>query len=144
MTEGRTPVAADRHLPGVSRPPHDAADWADVAQTGLGLAMLAALAAFRIYQYWAYEVDDAFITIRSAHHFAAGHGFVYNPGGPRVEAHSSHLVWMLQVAAAWLTGGYGLLTTRVAGVMGFAACVVCAAGMARDLTLDEALEGSDP
>ena len=115
------------------RRPVGLADRWDLALAVLSVMALGALAAFRLYQYWAYEVDDAFITVRSAHNFAAGYGFVYNRGGPRVEAHSSHLVWMLQVAAAWLTGGYALLTTRVAGVLGFVACVLCSVGMARDL-----------
>lgn len=108
-------------------------EWVDMALTGLALTALGALAAFRVYQYWAYEVDDALITVRAAHNFAAGYGFVYNRGGPRVESHSSHLVWMLQVAVAWLTGGYALWMTRLAGVSGFAVSVLCAAGMARDL-----------
>jgi len=43
-------------------------------------------------------VDDANIFFRYAHNIAGGHGFVFNPGGERVEGFTS-LLWVLVCAA---------------------------------------------
>ena len=48
------------------------------------------------------QVDDAYITYRYAHNFAAGHGPVYNPG-ERVEGYTSPL-WLLLLTGGLIVG----------------------------------------
>jgi hypothetical protein len=64
-----------------------------------------------LFAYAAYErlklplvgIDDASIYFVFAKNFAEGHGFVYNPGGERVEGFTS-LLWTLIGAGAYRTG----------------------------------------
>ncbi len=73
--------------------------------------------------YWAYTVDDAYITLRQARNLVEGYGFVYNPGGPRVESYTNHLLFLWQ--ALWLAlGADGLFWTKVLGTMAGAATLV--------------------
>jgi arabinofuranosyltransferase len=62
-----------------------------------------------------YVADDAWITIRYAENLASGAGFVFNPGGPRVEGYSNPLLVSLE--ALGVTAGISALTvTRALGV----------------------------
>jgi hypothetical protein len=49
-------------------------------------------------------IDDANIFFVYARHFSAGHGFVFNPDGERVEGFTS-LLWVLAASAATTVGG---------------------------------------
>ena len=59
----------------------------------MGASLLGALAV----RYWAFTVDDAYISLRYARHLLAGQGLVFNPG-ERVEGFTS-LTWTLLSAA---------------------------------------------
>jgi len=52
-------------------------------------------------------VDDADITLTYARNLAEGHGYVYRPGGERVEG-STSLAWTLLCAGAYFVSGSGL------------------------------------
>ncbi len=65
-------------------------------------------------------VDDTYISMVYAKHFAAGHGIVFYPGGERIEGYTSPL-WMLFLAlAAWLKlplPGVAYLFSTIAGIL---------------------------
>lgn len=73
-----------------------------VARYTFILTVCAAATAYlwKIFLFSATGVDDANIFFVYAHNFAAGHGFVYNIGGERVEGFSS-LLWTLLCALAF-------------------------------------------
>ncbi|MBX7256841.1 MAG: hypothetical protein K1Y02_10795 [Candidatus Hydrogenedentes bacterium] len=48
-------------------------------------------------------IDDAYISFRYAQHFADGQGFVFNPGGERIEGFSNFL-WVVMLSALSLLG----------------------------------------
>ncbi|MDK2971655.1 MAG: arabinofuranosyltransferase [Candidatus Sumerlaeota bacterium] len=77
-------------------------------------------------------VDDALITIRQARNLVEGYGFVYNPGGPRVESYTNHLLFLWQALTLWL-GGNALTSTKLLGAAGSSALIVGAWLLARDL-----------
>lgn len=79
--------------------------------------------------YWSYTVDDAWITLRQARNLAEGHGFVYNPGGPRVESYTNHLLFLWQAFVIWL-GGDGLFWTKVLGIAAGVVTILGAAFLA--------------
>ena len=62
------------------------------------IGSIAALAIFLIAyaRLWPYVLDDTYISLRYAHHLAAGHGLVYNPG-ERVEGYTNFL-WTVLLA----------------------------------------------
>jgi hypothetical protein len=67
--------------------------------------------------------DDAWISVRYAENLADGEGFVWNPGGPRVEGFSNPLLVAIEAAAdavGWSAPG----AARLVGVTGGVACVV--------------------
>ncbi len=70
-----------------------------------------------------FVTDDAWISVRYAENLAAGEGFVWNPGGPRVEGASNPLLVAVEAAASW-AGWSALAAARVLGVLGGLACVV--------------------
>lgn len=83
---------------------------------------LAAIALCYLYHAHGYSsaigpavIDDAFITLRYARHFAAGHGLVYNIGEP-VEGYTSFL-WTLILAAVTRLGLDPLRTAQLFGVL---------------------------
>src|SRR5215213_6207072 len=59
--------------------------------------------------------DDAYITARYAENLAAGAGFTFNPGGPRVEGYSNPLLLSLEAFCAML-GLPAIEVARAAGV----------------------------
>ncbi|WP_091108819.1 hypothetical protein [Geodermatophilus dictyosporus] len=67
--------------------------------------------------------DDAWISVRYAENLAAGEGFVWNPGGPRVEGFSNPLLVAVEALVSW-AGGSAPAAARVLGVVGGLACVV--------------------
>lgn len=65
--------------------------------------------------------DDCFITFRYGKHIAAGHGYVWNPGGERVEGGTS-IAWTMLNAAAIRAGldpvGFSRILALVASALG--------------------------
>lgn len=59
--------------------------------------------------------DDAWITARYAENLADGHGFVWNPGGPRVEGFSNPLLVYVE-AIAHLAGISSIAAARAVGI----------------------------
>lgn len=59
--------------------------------------------------------DDAWISVRYAENLAAGHGFVWNPGGEPTEGFSNPLLVAVE-AAVHLAGGSAVGAARVLGV----------------------------
>jgi len=95
--------------------------WAFVGAMGV----VAALFGWRIYQFWEYTVDDAYITLRYARNVVEGYGLVYNPGGPRVEGYSNPLLLLFQCVVLFLNGE-GMLWTKILGALaGFATLAAC-------------------
>jgi hypothetical protein len=68
-----------------------------------------------------FVTDDAWITARYAENLANGHGFVWNPGGPRVEGFSNPLLVYAEAIAHFL----GLSTIGAARAIG----VACGVGL---------------
>ena len=66
---------------------------------------------------WRYNlVDDAFITFRYAENIAAGHGIVWNIGGPHTEGYTSPL--LVAILVPWvIAGGTPLWFTKLLGVL---------------------------
>ena len=62
-----------------------------------------------------FVTDDAWITARYAENLANGHGFVWNPGGPRVEGYSNPLLVYAE-ALAQLVGIPAIAAARAIGV----------------------------
>jgi hypothetical protein len=62
-----------------------------------------------------FVADDAYITARYAKNLADGHGFVWNPGGPRVEGFSNPLLVYVE-AVGHLFGVPGIDAARALGV----------------------------
>ncbi len=74
--------------------------------------------------------DDAWISVRYAENLAAGDGYVWNPGGPRVEGFSNPLLVAVEAlahAAGWSAPG----AARLLGVVSGVACVVLVYVMGR-------------
>ena len=86
------------------------AAWAAVA---LGVALC-----WRIVPY---RLDDAYITYRYAANLAAGHGFVFNPGGEPVEGFTSPL-WCLLLALPAVLGS-GSWLPELSTVLGASSCL---------------------
>ncbi|MEA2449111.1 MAG: arabinofuranosyltransferase, partial [Thermoleophilaceae bacterium] len=61
-----------------------------------------------------FVTDDAWITARYAENLAHGHGFVWNPGGPRVEGFSNPLLLYLEA----LPNAIGISAIAVARAIG--------------------------
>ena len=78
-----------------------------------------------------FVTDDAWITARYAENLADGHGFVWNPGGPRVEGFSNPLL----VYAEALAHAAGLSTIGAARIIGVA-CGVALLGVIHRLGPD--------
>src|SRR5215218_8273957 len=80
--------------------------WAAACAAGFAL-LCAALHRF--------VTDDAYITARYAENLAAGAGFTFNPGGPRVEGYSNPLLVSLEAFGATF-GLPAIAVARAAGV----------------------------
>jgi arabinofuranosyltransferase len=81
--------------------------------------------------------DDAWISVRYAENLAAGEGFVWNPGGPRVEGFSNPLLVAIEAlahAVGWSAPG----AARLLGVVSGVACVVLVYAMGRPVVGERA------
>lgn len=94
------------------------------AHAGWGVVGLACLV--YLWLCWLlrrFVTDDAWISVRYAENLANGDGFVWNPGGPRVEGFSNPLLVMIEAlahAVGWSAPG----AARLLGVLSGLACVV--------------------
>lgn len=79
---------------------------------GLGIA---ALLVVQVAAVWPFTVDDAYITLRYARQFAAGHGPIWQPEGPRAEGYSTFL-WMVLLAGVHVLRLDALTLAKALGV----------------------------
>ncbi|MET0342711.1 MAG: hypothetical protein ABW252_17020 [Polyangiales bacterium] len=86
----------------------------------------------RARAYWPFTVDDTFITLRYAKHFAEGLGPTWNPSGPPVEGYTTAL-WMLLLAAPHALGVDALWFAKASGVVFMFATICLAAALAYEL-----------
>lgn len=95
--------------------------WAHLGWAVVGLACLV-----HLWLCWVlrrFLTDDAWISVRYAENLANGDGFVWNPGGPRVEGFSNPLLVIIEAlahAVGWSAPG----AARLLGVLSGLACVV--------------------
>ncbi|SYZ74081.1 membrane hypothetical protein [Candidatus Zixiibacteriota bacterium] len=68
--------------------------------------------------FWAYSIDDAFVTFRYAENLVNGYGLVYNPGDAPVEGYSNFL-WLLILSLCYLIGLPTYLSAKVLGIIFF-------------------------
>ncbi|WP_432534572.1 hypothetical protein [Kineococcus arenarius] len=92
--------------------------WSDLAVAAACLVHL-----WLCWRLRGFVTDDSWISVRYAENLAAGHGFVWNPGGPVVEGASNPLLVGLE-ALAVLVGLPALGTARVLGVAAGVVCVL--------------------
>jgi hypothetical protein len=74
------------------------------------------------WHFRGFLTDDAWISVRYAENLAVGDGFVWNPGGPRVEGFSNPLLVAVE-ALAHAVGWSASATARLLGVAGGLACI---------------------
>jgi hypothetical protein len=86
----------------------------------LGLAILGGSLVIGLIPY---QVDDAFITFRYARSLLQGHGFSFNPEGPRVEGFSSPVWLLLLTGLAGVFGHHALPTLAI--ILGFLCYGLC-------------------
>lgn len=79
--------------------------------------------AWLCWRFRGFVTDDAWISVRYAENLAGGHGFVWNPGGPRVEGYSNPLLVGIE-AFADLVGLSAMTAARGIGVLGGLALLV--------------------
>jgi arabinofuranosyltransferase len=110
------PAGATSPPRGLARPSSTTLGWAVV-----GLSVLVHLAL--CWSLRGFLTDDAWISVRYAENLAVGEGFVWNPGGPRVEGFSNPLLVAIEAfahAVGWSAPG----AARLLGVASGLACVV--------------------
>jgi hypothetical protein len=91
-----------------------------------GVAVTVVSAGIFLWLCWVlrgFVTDDAWISVRYAENLANGHGFVWNPGGPRAEGFSNPLLVGIE-ALADVLGLPALRTARALGVLCGLACLV--------------------
>ncbi len=114
-------------------PPVDPASR--LPRPALGTAVLVASVVVYLWLCWrlrGFVTDDAWISVRYAENLANGHGFVWNPGGPRVEGFSNPLLVALE-ALAHLVGVPAMLAARGLGVLSGLAILVLVFVRGRDV-----------
>lgn len=84
--------------------------------TLLGLIVSAVLLVQRGQRYWAFTLDDSFITLRYARHLADGLGPIWNSASEPTEGYTTAL-WMVLLAAAQVVGIDGLWFAKASGVV---------------------------
>ncbi len=98
----------------------------------LQLLLFAALVGAFVWQasvHWEVVIDDSYITFRFVDMFAQGHGWVFNPEGPRVEGFTNFLWAVLLVVPHWL--GWDLLfVAKWMGLLSAVAAMAAAWGLA--------------
>lgn len=70
---------------------------------------------FQSVQYWQAVIDDSYITFRFVDMFVKGHGWRFNPDGPRVEGFTNFL-WAVLLIPPHLLGWDLMLVSKVMGV----------------------------
>ena len=95
--------------------------WANPGWAVVGLAAVIHLGLVWVLRR--FLTDDAWISVRYAENLANGDGFVWNPGGPRVEGFSNPLLVVIE-ALAHAMGGSASGAARLLGVLSGLACVV--------------------
>jgi arabinofuranosyltransferase len=110
------PVELTSDSRGRPRPAWWTPGWAVV-----GLAVLVHL--WLCWRFRGFVTDDAWISVRYAENLAAGEGFVWNAGGPRVEGFSNPLLVGVEALAS-AVGWSAPAAARLLGVLGGVACVV--------------------
>jgi hypothetical protein len=103
------------------------------AWSHLGWAVVGLAALIHLWLCWVlrrFLTDDAWISVRYAENLADGDGFVWNPGGPRVEGFSNPLLVVVE-ALAHALGGSAPGAARLLGVLSGLACVVLVYGAGR-------------
>ncbi|SOD94548.1 hypothetical protein [Blastococcus haudaquaticus] len=106
----------------------------------LGWAVVGVSAGVHLALCWVlrgFLTDDAWISVRYAENLAAGEGFVWNPGGPRVEGFSNPLLVALEAladAVGWSAPG----AARAVGVLSGVACVALVYGRGRHVVGEHA------
>jgi arabinofuranosyltransferase len=91
-----------------------------------GTAVLVVAVGIHLWLCWelrTFVTDDSWISVRYAENLAAGHGFVFNPGGPRVEGYSNPLLVGVE-ALADVVGIPAIGAARALGVLSGVACLV--------------------
>ncbi|NVB42238.1 hypothetical protein G6O69_30725 [Pseudenhygromyxa sp. WMMC2535] len=96
----------------------------------LSSAYLGWRSASRLIAAWAFSTDDAFISLRYARHLLAGHGLVWNVGGPRVEGYSN-LSFVVFAAACAALGEPGVVPLKILGCAGLGVTVYLQWAIAR-------------
>jgi hypothetical protein len=91
----------------------------------LALAVAAAATALQAWHLQPWTLDDAYISMRYADNFAAGHGLVYNPGS-RVEGYTTFL-WVLLLGAGSFLGCETEMLSKVLGALFALGCLVLVA-----------------
>ena len=91
--------------------------------------LCACLFAFWVRAYFAYTVDDAFISFRYAKMLAEGNGLTYNPDGHRVEGYSSFL-WVLLMTVPHLLHLNVVLFAKLVGLLCALGCCAAVFGFA--------------
>src|SRR5215218_5724414 len=117
----------------VEAPPRRA--WGTLGWGVVGLAVVVHLALCWLLR--GFLTDDAWISVRYAENLATGEGFVWNPGGPRVEGFSNPLLVAIEAvahAAGWSAPG----AARLLGVVSGVACVVLVYVMGRPVVGERA------
>lgn len=71
-----------------------------------------------IFVFWAYSIDDAFVTFRYAENLVNGHGLVFNPGDKPVEGYSNFL-WLLILSLLYAIGLSTYLSAKILGIAFF-------------------------
>ncbi|SFT36475.1 hypothetical protein SAMN05660657_00447 [Geodermatophilus amargosae] len=101
--------------------PHPRRWWPGPGWAVVGLSAVVHLALCWLFR--GFLTDDAWISVRYAENLAVGEGFVWNPGGPRVEGFSNPLLVAVEALASW-AGWSAPGAARLLGVAGGLACVV--------------------
>jgi hypothetical protein len=95
--------------------------WGVSSALAAGLVLLGALLAWLCIGGLNLGIDDADITLVYAKNISAGHGFVYNVGGERVEGSTSLLWTLIASAAAWVASDAKSLLIVIAVLLTIAA-----------------------
>ncbi|MGY1772206.1 hypothetical protein [Blastococcus sp. SYSU D00813] len=82
----------------------------------VALVVAVAVYAWMCWRFRGFVTDDAWISVRYAENLADGHGFVWNPGGPRAEGYSNPLLVGVE-AVADLAGFSAMTAARGLGVL---------------------------
>lgn len=89
----------------------------------VALVVAVAVYGWLVWRFRAFVTDDAWISVRYAENLAHGDGFVWNPGGPRVEGYSNPLLVGFE-ALADLGGVPAMTAARGLGVLSGVAVLV--------------------